>query len=86
MCRLFLGSRIDWNRKPICIIEVDSVETCKYNEVTADFAYAEGEGDRSLEWWREAHWRFFSAECSELNIEPNEDMVLVLERFHVVYQ
>ncbi|MEZ8330199.1 RNA-binding protein [Aliivibrio fischeri] len=77
---------VDWNGKPICIIEIDSVETCKYNEVTAEFAHAEGEGDRSLKWWREAHWRFFAAECSELNIEPSEDMVLVLERFHVVYQ
>lgn len=77
---------VDWYGNPICIIEIDSVETCKYNEVTEEFAYAEGEGDRSLEWWREAHWRFFSAECSELKIRPSKDMVLVLERFHVVYQ
>ncbi|GLR77177.1 hypothetical protein GCM10007855_40520 [Aliivibrio sifiae] len=41
---------VDWNGKPICIIEIDSVETCKYNEVTAEFAHAEGEGDRSLKW------------------------------------
>jgi len=60
---------IDWNGKPICIIEIDSVETCKYNEVTAEFAHAEGEGDGSLKWWREAHWRFFAAECLELNIQ-----------------
>lgn len=77
---------VDWNGKPICIIETDSVETCKYNEVTAEFAYAEGEGDSSLEWWREAHWRFFAAECLALDIKPNEDMVLVLELFHVVHQ
>ncbi|CAH6892915.1 RNA-binding protein [Vibrio chagasii] len=77
---------VDWNGKPICIIEIDSVEKCKYKEVTAEFAYAEGEGDRSLKRWREAHWRFFSAECAELNIQPSEDMILVLERFHVVYQ
>ncbi len=77
---------VAWYGKPVCIIEIDSVEMCQYNEVTAEFAHAEGEGDRSLEWWREAHWRFFAAECSELNIQLNEDMVLVLERFHVVYQ
>jgi uncharacterized protein YhfF len=77
---------VDWNGKPICIIEIDSVEACNYNEVTADFAYAEGEGDRSLEWWRKAHWDFFAGECSELGIEPSENMLLVLERFHVVYR
>ncbi|MEH6533932.1 MAG: ASCH domain-containing protein [Photobacterium frigidiphilum] len=77
---------VDWNGKPICIVEIDSVEKCKYSEVTAEFAYAEGEDDRSLEWWRKAHWDFFAKECIELGIEPNENMVLVLERFHVVHQ
>ncbi|MGF1726384.1 ASCH domain-containing protein [Photobacterium nomapromontoriensis] len=76
---------VDWDGKPICIIETDSVETCKYNEVTAEFAYAEGEGDRSLKWWRKTHWDFFATECYELGIEPNESMVLVLEKFHVVH-
>lgn len=49
------------------------------------FDTAEGEGDKSLKWWREAHWKFFSRECEELSIEPNEEMLLVLERFKVVY-
>ena len=77
---------IDWDGKPVCIIETDSVEVCKYKDVTAEFAYAEGEGNRSLKWWREAHWNFFAKECEELTIEPDEDMMLVLERFHVVYR
>jgi len=24
---------VDWDKKPICIIEIDTVETCKYSEV-----------------------------------------------------
>jgi uncharacterized protein YhfF len=75
----------DWNGIPVCIVEINSVEECKYYDVSADFAYLEGEGDRSLEWWRKAHWNFFAQECVELNLEPNEDMMLVLERFHVVH-
>ncbi|WP_040890335.1 ASCH domain-containing protein [Vibrio ezurae] len=77
---------LDWQQQPICIIEIDSVETCQYNQVSAEFAYAEGEGSRSLASWKEAHWRFFCNECAELKITPQEDMLLVLERFHVVYQ
>ena len=77
---------VDWHGNPICIIEIDSVTQCPYNEVTAEFAKAEGEGDLSLEWWQEAHWNFFSKECAEVGIEPKQDMTLVLERFHVVYQ
>lgn len=75
----------DWNGNPICIIEITEVSLCKYNEVTADFASAEGEGDKTLDWWRKAHWDFFSKECSELNIQPKEDMLLVLEHFKVVF-
>ncbi|PMM56808.1 ASCH domain-containing protein [Vibrio splendidus] len=76
----------DWNGKPICIVEITSVSSCPYNEVTAEFAAAEGEGDKSLEWWKKAHWNFFSRECEELKINPSEDMMLVLERFKVVHQ
>lgn len=76
----------DWNGKPICIIEIESVAECKYSDVSAEFAYLEGEGDRSLQWWRKAHWGFFVQNCAELNIEASEEMMLVLERFRVVYQ
>lgn len=76
----------NWDGKPLCIIEITSVTECQYCDVSAEFAAAEGEGDKTLAWWREAHWAFFSAECEELDIEPTEDMLLVLERFKVVYQ
>lgn len=76
---------LNWQGEPVCIIELSDVATAKYCDVTAEFAAAEGEGDRSLEWWREAHWTFFSRECEELKIEPSEEMLLVLERFKVVY-
>jgi uncharacterized protein YhfF len=76
----------NWQGEPVCIIEITSVSTCPYNQVTAEFAASEGEGDKSLRWWREAHWKFFSLECEELNIAPSEEMLLVLERFKVVYR
>jgi len=28
----------DWDGKPICIVEIDSVKECKYSDVSADFA------------------------------------------------
>jgi uncharacterized protein YhfF len=76
----------DWEAKLICIIELTSVSKCKYCDVTAEFAAEEGEGDKSLTWWHKAHWEFFSLECDELGIKPTEDMLLVLERFKVVYK
>jgi uncharacterized protein YhfF len=76
----------NWNGKPVCIVEIISVTTCQYNEVSPEFAAAEGEGDKTLAWWRTAHWNFFSRECDELGISPSEEMMLVLERFKVVYK
>lgn len=75
----------NWQGDPVCIIEITSVSKCQYNEVTPEFAASEGEGDKTLAWWREAHWAFFSLECEALGIEPKDDMLLVLERFKVVY-
>lgn len=77
---------LDWSGKPVCIIEIESVEECKYSNVSEDFAYLEGEGDRSLKWWKKSHWNFFTQECKEVNIEPSEDMILILEKFKVIYK
>ncbi len=47
---------------PVCIVEITSVSRCKYSDVPESFAEEEGEGDKSLAWWRKAHWNFFSKE------------------------
>jgi uncharacterized protein YhfF len=77
---------LDGNDDPLCIIETTEVEVQPYDEVDARFAYEEGEGDRSLEYWREVHWRFFSRTLPSICKEPATDMPLVCERFRVVYK
>jgi uncharacterized protein YhfF len=77
---------LDGKGKPLCIVETTEVFIRKYNEVTADFARAEGEGDLSLEYWREAHKNFFSRILAKIGIEFSEDMPLVCERFRVIYK
>jgi uncharacterized protein YhfF len=77
---------LDGKGDPLCIVETTEVEVRPYEEVDAGFAYEEGEGDRSLEYWREAHWRFFSRTLPNIGKEPTTDMPLVCERFRVVYK
>jgi uncharacterized protein YhfF len=77
---------LDGNGDPLCIVETTEVEVRPYDEVDARFGYEEGEGDRSLEDWREAHWRFFSRTLPNIGKEPAMDMPLVCERFRVVYR
>jgi uncharacterized protein YhfF len=77
---------LDGKGDPLCIVETTEVEVRPYEEVDAGFAYEEGEGDRSLEYWREAHWSFFSRTLPNMGKEPTTDMPLVCERFRVVYK
>jgi uncharacterized protein YhfF len=74
------------NEEPLCIIETTEVEVRPYDEVDARFAYEEGEGGHSLEYWREAHWRFFSRTLPNIGKEPATDMPLVCERFRIIYR
>jgi uncharacterized protein YhfF len=76
---------LDGKNQPICIIETTEVTIRPYNQVDAQFACDEGEGDRSLTYWREAHWRFFSRVLPKIGREPAQDMPLVCERFRLIY-
>jgi uncharacterized protein YhfF len=77
---------LDGAGDPLCIIETTRVYIEPYNLVDEEQAYAEGEGDRSLNYWREAHWNYFSRRCEVIEREPSEHMPVVCERFHVVYK
>ena len=77
---------LDGNDNPLCIVETTEVAVRSYDQVDAQFAYEEGEGDRSLEYWREAHWRFFARTLPAIGKEPATDMPLVCERLRVIYK
>jgi len=77
---------LDGNDEPRCIIETVEVNLKNFNEVDADFARDEGEGDLSIEYWRDAHKRFFTRTLPAIGREFREDMPLVCERFKVVWK
>jgi uncharacterized protein YhfF len=77
---------LDGRGAPLCITETIEVTLRRYDAVDADFAHAEGEGDRSLNYWRDAHYRFFSRTLPAIGKEFAADMPLVCERFRVVYR
>ena len=77
---------LDGKGDPLCIIETTEVEVRRFDEVDGRFAYEEGEGDRSLEYWRGEHRRFFGRTLPGIGRRFSEDMPLVCERFRVVYR
>ena len=77
---------LDGRGEPLCIVEAVEMTVRNYNEVDADFAREEGEGDLSLKYWREEHRNFFSRVLPKIGKEFSEDMPLVCERFRVIYK
>ena len=75
---------LDGNRVPVAVIEAVEVFIVPFNEVPAGFAYDEGEGDRSLAYWREAHRNYFGRQRFKDRVF-DEGMPLVCERFRVVH-
>jgi uncharacterized protein YhfF len=70
---------------PLPIIRTTQVEVRPFCDVDAGFVAVEGEGDGSLEYWRKAHWQYFSRRCTALGRTPSDDMPVILERFALVY-
>lgn len=70
--------------KPVAIIKTVEVTLTPMNEVTEEFAIAEGEGDRTYKYWWEAHEKFFRNELNAIGRDFSEDMLLVCESFKVV--
>ncbi|OQW61083.1 MAG: ASCH domain-containing protein [Proteobacteria bacterium SG_bin9] len=70
---------LDGRGEPRCVIETTEVSYRRYPDVDAQFAFEEGEGDRSLAYWRDAHRNYFGRQG-----KFRDDMMLMCERFRLV--
>ncbi|GGD14350.1 ASCH domain-containing protein [Pontibacillus salipaludis] len=76
---------LDGEGRAVAIAETTSVEVVLFNEVTEEHAYLEGEGDRTLKFWREEHESFFKKELEEVNQEFDHMIPVVCERLKLLY-
>lgn len=74
----------DFDGVPQCVIQTTEVHVMPFKDVDAKFAFDEGEGDQTLEYWRNAHRKFF-AECLEPEVEFDESMPVICKRFALLY-
>lgn len=75
----------DFAGVPKCVVRTTELRVLPFNQVDAEFAFDEGEGDQSLDYWREAHWNYFSERCAEIGKEPDLEMPVICERFQLLY-
>lgn len=76
---------LDGAGRPVAVIRTTDVQVRPFGEVDEAFAYDEGEGDRTLAWWRRVHWDYFSRQCKARGEVMDESQPVVLERFELVY-
>lgn len=70
----------------VCVIRTTRVYAVPFDQVSAEHARKEGEGDRSLDGWRQVHEDFFRAELEEAGLEFSPEMPVVCEEFEVVFE
>lgn len=70
----------------VCIIRDTRVTLTPFDEAPARHAYLEGEGDRSLAYWREVHREAFAPDYQAAGLPFDEHGLCVLEEFEVVYR
>ena len=75
----------DFDGDPKCVVKTTELRVLPFNEVDEKFAFDEGEGDQSLDYWRQVHWDCFSKRCAEIGREPDTEMPVNCERFILLY-
>lgn len=75
----------DFDGNPKCILKTTEINLVPFDKVDAQFAFDEGEGDRSLEYWRDVHWAYYLRACEKIGKERTEDMIVICERFVKLY-
>ena len=76
---------LDGAGEPRALIRTTSVEVKPFAEVDAEFARLEGEGDLSLDNWRQEHERYWRRALPQIGHEFAETMDVVCETFELLY-
>jgi uncharacterized protein YhfF len=71
--------------RPGGVLRTTDIRIGPLSSVDAQFAWDEGEGDRSLEYWLEVHRDYCRIRCAALDIPYSEDVAVAFERFELVW-
>ncbi len=75
----------DWSGVAQCIIRIKKITILLFRDFDEHLAEIEGEGDKSLDYWRKGHIEFFKNDLSKEPVEFNEDMTIVFEEVETLF-
>lgn len=76
---------LDSQNQAVCIVEITKVSVQPFNQVSAQHAFKEGEGNKSLAYWRQVHEDCFAEWLREAGLTFTPESKVVLEEFRKVY-
>jgi uncharacterized protein YhfF len=76
----------DGQGRPRVVVETTDVRVGPLSSVDDQFAWDEGEGDRTRDDWLRGHTDYFTRSHAEADIPFHPDIPVVFERFEVLYQ
>lgn len=76
---------LDSADQAVCVIQTTRVYVTPFSQVSAEHAFKEGEGDKSLDYWRQVHRDFFIGEMADYGLTFDESMPVVCEEFVCLY-
>lgn len=75
----------DWSKRPFALIRNTAVEFCPFEDISEAYAEIEGEGDRSLKYWKSTHWAYYQREMAPFGEKPEPEMTIVCQYFETLY-
>ncbi|RKN82597.1 ASCH domain-containing protein [Ulvibacterium marinum] len=76
----------DWEGKAQCIVRLTKVSFKPYFSINQEYAKLEGEGDKSLEYWKRVHWDYYTRELEPFGRVPRDSMIIVCQEFEKVFE
>ena len=77
---------LDSRDEAVCIIRTTKVSVMPFDQVSEKHAFLEGEGDRTLDYWKSVHQDFFTEELQSAGMTFSPAAELVCEDFEVIYE
>ena len=74
----------NWDNTEKLLVKTTRIYKCKFCEIDKQHAQKEGEGDKSLEYWKAVHKDFFEEECQKIEKTFCEDTEIICEEFKVI--
>ncbi len=77
---------LDSKANPRIILLTEKVVLHKFYDVPKEIAIAEGEGDLSIEYWREVHADLYQPQLENWGVKNLDEATVITEFFSIVYR